>query len=482
MSTGRWTARLAAILVVALGMMLAQSRGVSREEGPVYARVEVDGLTEFAIGAGSRLPSLRLFPAEVPLTEEGFVQSLKHRRVIALWEGSETYVLEAVARQKLDELVADRVEAMRAELEAANELANELAQLRNERARKEEEVGSLAQRFEREAAEDAGRAAGTLAEAAKAAQEQVEAAGRISELEVRQIQRHVQYETKRLQLAATLNTASAPSELRLLKRMDPEALQRAVVDTLARETEAAFKRVEELDAELQLEQEKLTELLLSPFSSFAQVDAEGMLRAVASGAGGALQTALNDPPAARRLLRQAVAVACTSAELKQRASLAEALNRTLSAAREDGVQPEVLAKVVVSPRSFREVRSIDGRLARIAHAAEGWELGSWSVFLRSLAASFALADGGTTRVPPPRGVFSGPELMRLAPNEVPAFLTAAEALPEGSVSRIAELLEVVQQEYSKAADTGSEAETFWRFALYYLQQRAKRDLAERSGG
>ncbi len=55
-------------------------------------------------------------------------------------------------------------------------------------------------------------------------------------------------------------------------------------------------------------------------------------------------------------------------------------------------------------------------------------------------------------------------------------------LPSGSVSRIAELLEVVQQEYSKAADTGSEAETFWRFALYYLQQRAKRDLAERSGG
>jgi len=346
----------------------------------------------------------------------------------------------------------------------------------------ETEVRTLTARFEREAEENDGKAADTLSEAARTALKQVEAAGRIAELEAQQVQRHTEYETRRLQLAATLNAASAPSELELLKRMEPDVLQRAVVDTLARETEAALKRVGELNAQLESNQKKLTELLLSPFSTFAEVDAAGMLRAVAGGAGGALQTAMNNPPEARQLLRQAVAVASTAAELKQQAKLAEALNRTLTAARETGVQPEVLRTVEVSPRSFREARSMDDRLSRIEHAAEGWELGSWSVFLRSLAASFALADGGTTRVPPPPGVFTGPELMRLAPNEVPAFLTAAEALPAGSVGRIAEILDVAQQEYAKAAESGSEAETFWRFALYYFQQKAQRELAESSGG
>jgi len=387
-----------------------------------------------------------------------------------------------VAQQSLDELVAGEVDAMRAELEAANELENELAELRGEQGRLETEVRTLTARFEREAEENDGKAADTLSEAARTALKQVEAAGRIAELEAQQVQRHTEYETRRLQLAATLNAASAPSELELLKRMEPDVLQRAVVDTLARETEAALKRVGELNAQLESNQKKLTELLLSPFSTFAEVDAAGMLRAVAGGAGGALQTAMNNPPEARQLLRQAVAVASTAAELKQQAKLAEALNRTLTAARETGVQPEVLLTVEVSPRSFREARSMDDRLSRIEHAAEGWELGSWSVFLRSLAASFALADGGTTRVPPPPGVFTGPELMRLAPNEVPAFLTAAEALPAGSVGRIAEILDVAQQEYAKAAESGSEAETFWRFALYYFQQKAKRELTEASGG
>lgn len=478
MSTGRWARRAVAILAGAMGIMLVQSRVVSREEGPVYARMEVDRLTEFAIGAGERLPGLKLFPAEVPLTEKGFVQSLKHRRVIAVWEGSETYVLEAVAQQSLDELVAGEVDAMRAELEAANELENELAELRGERDRREQEVCTLATKFEREAGENGGHAADTLAQAARAALKQVEAAERIAELEAQQAQRHTEYETKRLQLAATLNAASAPSELTLLKQMEPDKLQCAVVDNLARQTEAALKRVEELNAKLELNQQKLTELLLSPFSSFAEVDAAGMLRAVAGGAGGALQTAVNDPPAARQLLRQAVAVASTAAELKQQCRLAAELSQTLTAAREEGVQPEVLRLVEVSPRSFREARSLDDRLSRIANSAEGWEIASWSVFLKSLAGSFALAEGGTTRVPPSAGVFTGPDLMRLAPHEIPAFLTAAEALPEGSVGRIAEILEVAQQEHAKAAETGSEAETFWQFALYYFQQKAQRALAK----
>jgi hypothetical protein len=70
-----------------------------------------------------------------------------------------------------------------------------------------------------------------------------------------------------------------------------------------------------------------------------------------------------------------------------------------------------------------------------------------------------------------------PETLRIAGNEVPAFLAAVSALPESSRDRLADIIDEVQEGYADASVAQSEDLAFWGFANGYLQL-----LATRTGG
>jgi hypothetical protein len=144
-----------------------------------------------------------------------------------------------------------------------------------------------------------------------------------------------------------------------------------------------------------------------------------------------------------------------------------------------GVHLSAIQRVTVSPREFDVPRLSRTQLSLLSNA-ELWEFGQWSVFLRSLAASFGTAGGRAVSIPPPQGVFSGPKRIRLAPNEIPAFLSAASQLPSNDYDRIAELLELASSEYASAKAAGGEETAFWEFVSYFLQDVARRGFI--SGG
>ncbi len=209
------------------------------------------------------------------------------------------------------------------------------------------------------------------------------------------------------------------------------------------------------------------------------MDAAAVLESIAGGDASAMDAVLGYPSRFAELIEVEMGLAAASALQEELSALLVEVNATRGEMIRHGVHLSAIQCVTVSPREFDVPRLSRTQLSLLSSAAQ-WEFGQWSVFLRSLALSFGTAGGRAVSIPPPQGVFSGPRRIRLAPNEIPAFLAAASQLPSNDYDRIAELLELASLEYASAEASGGEETAFWQFVSYYLQDTARRGFT--SGG
>ncbi len=444
-----------------------------------YARLQIDTLTEFDLSELAATPSHILFPP-VPRTDTGFTHNLKQRRVICILPGEELHVFEAITLRTLDSLIATDIEHLRGKLEHINTLANRRNQLSSqmdERASLLDDVlGAL--RWRRGETPDDQQRQWCRAAAALSL-EQAKAMRELARLDADGRRQSVLYQIMRLNLSAVLNTATTGEDLALLTPRDPEIINRQLVALLTNEAEEIAARLPTLADELATLHLREGRLVTEVLGFDESVDAGAALESIASGDAGAIGAVMEYPNRFAELIEVETGLAAATALQGELSALLVEVNAARGEMMRHGVHLSAIQRVTVSPREF-DVPRLSRTQLKLLSNAEQWEVGQWSVFLRSLAASFGTAGGRAVSIPPPQGVFSGPRRTRLAPNEVPAFLAAASQLPSNDFDLIAELLELASSEHANAKAAGGEETAFWEFVSYCLQDTARRGFT--SGG
>ena len=474
----RWftALRYTVLALAACAFFIFAPAGRPQDNTLNYARMHIDGLKEFDLTELAAEPPYALFP-QVPQTDLGFIHNLKQRRVICVLPGEELHVFEAITTRTLDSLVADHVKLVRKSLERINTLAgdrDELASQMDERARLlDDMLGALRWRgveTPESQARDWCRAAAALA------LEQANDERELARLDVYGMWLSIQYYVLQHGLSAVLNTAATSEDLSLLSYCAPEIVNRQLIELLTGETEDIAARLQELADELASLHLRELRLVTEVLGFNEGTDANTALESIANGDADAISAVVENPGRFSELIEVQKALSRIALQQDALEELQAETDKLLGQITRHGVHHSALGRFHVSPREF-DVSRLSQAQHELLSNAEQWEIGQWSVFLKSLAASFGTAGGRATSIPPPEGVFTGPKRIRLTPNEVPAFLAAASRLPSNDYDRIAEILDLAASEHASAKDEGSEEATFWEFISYFLQDMARRGFA-----
>ncbi len=467
-------ASLVALLFYAL--VLTPS-GSPQDNTLVYSRQEVDNLTEFKLDPLKPTGPVHVYPDGVPATPGGFMQNLKHRRVICVIPGEELLVFEAVSTRGLDALISDDVAQVREKLMDINALKNEYGKLGAELDGKDAALDTLLGQL-RKANGPADDALKELyRKAAAGAVEIALAQGRYQGLGVDVDREGLLYSILRLRLAATLNAASGEREFAVLNRRKPDDLTKQLNDLLKRQASDASSRLNILDSRIGRLRAQEKKLMADAFEFTEPADALTMLRLISDGSVEMAEKIYLHPALFAGFLENELDVASNDAKARELAAFYLELT-TMSGQTVQNASPlHSIDQVSIGLRDFDRPFLPPEQRDLIARSAGSWGIGAWSAFIKSLAACFAEKGGRPVNVPPPLGSFGVPETLRIAGNEVPAFLAAVSALPEGSRDRLADIIDEVQEGYADASVAQSEDLAFWGFANGYLQL-----LATRTGG
>ena len=472
--------RYTVLALAAFAFFIFAPAGRPQENMLNYARRQIDTLTEFDLTELGAVPSHILFP-QVPTTDTGFTHNLKQRRVICVLPGDELYVFEAITLRTLDSLVDDNIAQVRDELENINTLANRRDKLTSQMDERAGLLDDLLGALRRQRGGSPGDQSRQWCRAAAAfTLEQAKDERELVRLEVDSKRQSILYQISRLNLSAVLNTATTGEDLSLLSLRDPEIINRQLIALLTDESEDIAARLRTPADELAALHLREGRLVTEVFGLAEDTDAGAVLESIASGDSAAVGAVLESPSRFAELIEVETGLATASARERELGALLVEVNATRGEMMRHGVHLSAIQRVTVSPREFDVPRLSRTQLKSLSNAKQ-WELGQWTVFLRSLAASFGTAGGRAVSIPPPQGVFSGPKRIRLSPNEVPAFLAAASQLPSDDYDRIAELLELASSEYASAEAAGGEEAAFWEFISYCLQDTARRGLTSGSG-
>jgi len=468
--------RYTVLALAACAFFIFAPAGRPQDNALNYARMRIDALTEFDLSELAAEPPHVLFP-QVPRTDTGFIHNLRQRRVICVLSGDELHVFEAITARTLDSLITGEVALVRDELGSINTLASRRAELSTqmyERAGLLDGFLAALRRRRGDAPEDQMRQ--WYRAAASLALEQADGERELARMDVDGKRRSVQYHIARLNLSAVLNTATPGEDLALLSSREPEIVNRQLIALLTDESEDISARLQTLAGELSALRSRDKRLVAEVLGFSGGTDASTALESIAGGDADALSAVTENPGRFAELIEvHAEVVVAGELQAELSALLAE-VNAALTEITRHGIHLSALQRVTVSPREFDVPRLSQAQLELLSNA-EQWEARQWGVFLRSLAASFGTDGGRGVSVPPPPGVFTGPKRVRLAPNEIPAFLAAASQLPSNDYDRIAELLDLAASEHVSAKAGGGEEAAFWEFAGYYLQDIARRGFA-----
>ena len=469
--------RLMAFAIAAVALFLFGPAGRPQENSLRYARSQIDTLTEFTFDDLKFSAGLRLFPATVPQSPSGFTHNLKQRRVICFLPGEEPHVFEAIGTRTLDTLIADDVARVRTKLEQMNQLGNQRGRLDAEVAGKRQalaaKLAALRARPEGQPVEELREAYASLAAQALELMDLLRQAVKLSTESRRQ---SFSYRLLQTRLAILLNHATAEKELELLARRKPESLVKGLVATLAAESAQLERELAALGSRAGALRTREERALQEAFEFPQPADALTVLKLLRDRALQMVEKVYRHPARFAELIEVELELTEITSRQAEASVLLTELSTLGSAEFQQGL---ALLKAVeqqqVGEHAFDAPTLTQGQLGLLAAAAD-WELGAWKTFLQSLAASFGAPRGQAVSIPPAKEVFTGPNRLRLAPNEIPAFLSAVSQLSGDDVDRLAELLELTAQECQAAASSNEEESTFWEFANYYLQERVRSGL------
>lgn len=454
--------------------------GSPQDNTIIYARSVVSALTEFKLDALKPASPLRMFPDDTPATADSFLQNLKHRRIICLIPGEELLVFEAVASRDLDALLASDVKNARGKLEQVNRVRNELSRLQNEVDVKEAALNRLLTRLRIWRGEATPELEELYTKAAGLAEEIAIAQNSLQALDIDAERQAALYDILRLRLAATMNAASSDREFSLISRRDPATLSAQLSKLLSEEFEGVKGRLDIIAKRVDGMRAKQARLMKEAFSFDEPVDAPVMLRLIADGSLKAAPRLYQSPPAFAGFIETEIARATDDARARELAAYVLELQSFTTAATPGGIELHAVDTITVHLRDFDCPYLSPVQLELIRNHASHWGAGGWKTFIKSLAASFAQKNGKPVSIPPPEGDFSSPVTLRIPGNEVPAFIAAVAALPQGEAgrSKLADALSAVQDGFADIGASSSASQRddapFWAFANAYLQEFSRR--------
>jgi hypothetical protein len=467
----------AAVIAVLFYALLLTPSGSPQDNTLVYSRREVANLTEFKLEPLKPTAPVRVYPEGIPATPNGFMQNLKHRRVICIIPGEELLVFEAVSTRDLSSLIADDVAQVRKKLLDINALKNDYNKLGVELNGKALTLGAVLKQLRSAKETPTDSLKELYRKAAAGAVEISDSQGRYQALGMEVSRQELLYGILRLRLAATLNAASGEREFQVLNRRKPDDLTSQLNDLLRRTASETTDRLNIMDSRISRLRSQEKKLMVEAFDFTEEVDALTMLRLIADGSVQMADKLYQHPALFADFLENELEVAANDAKARELASFYIELT-TMSGQTVQNTAPlHAIDQASIGLRDFDRPFLPPEQRDLITRSAGTWGLGAWNTFIISLAASFAEERGRPVSVPPRQGSFGSPETLRLAGNEVPAFLAAVSALPEDDRNRLADIIDEVQEGYAEASAKQSEDLAFWAFANGYLQL-----LATRTGG
>ncbi len=475
-------ARIAFALFTALlfyALVLSPS-GSPQDNTIIYARSEVSALTEFKLASLKPASQLRIFPDDTPASADSFLQNLKHRRIICLIPGEELLVFEAVASRDLDALLASDVENARAKLAQVNRVKNELSRLQGEVDTKDRALNQLLTKLRMWKGDATPELEELYAKSAGLAEEIAIGQNTLQALDVDAERQAVLYDILRLRLAATMNAASSEREFALISRRDPAALSGQLSKLLSDKIADATERLDIIGKRIDGLRAKQARLMKEAFSFSEPVDAPIMLRLIADGSLKTAPKLYQSPPAFAGFIETELARVADDVRARELAAYFLELESFTNTTTPGGIELHAVDTVQVHLRDFDRPYLSPVQLELIRNHATQWGAQAWGVFVKSLAASFAAKNGKPVAIPPPEGDFSPPVTLRIAGDEVPAFIAAVAALPPGEAGRgkLADALSAVQDGFADAGASSSASQRddapFWAFANAYLQEISRR--------
>ncbi len=454
--------------------------GSPQDNTIIYARSEVSALTEFKLDALKPASPLRIFPDDTPATANSFLQSLKHRRIICIIPGEELLVFEAVALRDLDALLKSDVENARTKLEQVNRVKNELSRLQGELDAKDAALNKLLMRLRLWKGDATPELEELYAQSAGLAEDIAIAQNSLQALYVDAERQAALYGILRLRLAATMNAASSDREFALISRRDPAALSTQLSKLLDEIHEQVRERLDIIAKRAGGMRAKRARLMKEAFSFSEPVDAPVMLKLIADGSLKTAPKLYQNPPAFAGFVETELARSADDSRARELAKYFLELGNIAGAATPGGAPLHAVNIVSVSLHCFDRPYLSPVQLELIRNHAASWDAETWGVFMKSLAASFAAKNGKPVAIPPAEGDFTAPVTLRIPGGEVPAFIAAVAALPQGEAGRgkLADALSAVQEGFADTGATssagGQENALFWAFANAYLQELSKR--------